>query len=229
MHASCKQSHREIMFRFVFWETSISADSIEAKNFRLVKFRWSSFSCSQRPRKMKTISLDPDSALLWIAPHHCYTTLLSHFSSSSALLLIEKTSIFLWRRWVRFSSWNENLESINNCVMSVPMLAAFFVISLYFIQFFSFFTRFGIKREFHGWENFQCKDKQPSHCDWLSIEQWRKSSPACSRVNEKFICAQTMTFKLRRSLTAVAHCSAEAFFSRHSKSYRQTPFEFWFR
>lgn len=135
MHASCKQSHREIMFRFVFGEISISADSIEAKNFRLVKFRWSSFSCSQRPRKMKTISLDPDSALLWIAPRHCYTTLLSHFSSSSALLLIEKTSIFLWRRWVRFSSCNENLESINNCVMSVPMLAAFFVISFSFLAF----------------------------------------------------------------------------------------------
>lgn len=71
--------------------------------------------------------------------------------------------------------------------MSVPMLAVFFSSSLYSF----FFARFGIKREFHGWENFQCKDKQRKAAESLRLGCRSNNGgsearpPACSRVNEK--------------------------------------------
>lgn len=133
-----------------------------------------------------------------------------------------------------FSSCNKNLESINNCVMSVPMLAVFF--RHLFIVFFLLASV--SKGNFTDGKTFSAKtssEKRPSHWDWAVDRTMEEVKPGRLHVHvlmRKLIYAPSdksqateITYSCDKKKQTPAHCfftctplSSSFFFLNRSSS-----------
>lgn len=186
-HTSCKQSHRRVKLCLIWVEAQAKKSNPGQLSLRFVELgenpiyfllsiSISMQHCCDSFWKILHCSLNEFSTLFRVTlcnfaafngfffnnnDDNAFRLKRNHFSTTAMTFLLAT-----------------NLESINNCVMSVPMLAQFFVT----------FCSVRYQKKFHGWENSKKKQQNfeslECFCD-PTMKEWALG--VRSRVNEKLI------------------------------------------